>query len=424
MFVSGDARNQQIDLIWRSESPRLMAGLARFCGGDIALAEELAQDAFVKAIETWPEQGTPRSPGAWLMTTARNLAIDGARRGKSFESKRDEIGRDMQTRGAFDAPDVDTQLDSEIEDDMLRLIFTTCHPSLSRESQVALTLRMLGGLRTDEIARAFLTSESTIGQRISRAKKTLADNDVPFEVPTGAELPERVGSVLEVIYLIFNEGYSATAGDDWLRKDLCHDAIRLGRLLVELAPDEPEAHGLLALMLLQSSRLDARSDESGEPVLLLEQDRSRWDRNLIESGVAGLKRANALAQSAGRFTLQAQIAACHAQSDAPADTDWALIAELYAELAQLTPSPVIELNRAVAISRAEGPQAGLDLLETVADSKELANYHLLPAVRGDLLEKLGRLDEAREEFRRAAALTRNEQERSVLLGRAAARGDD
>lgn len=353
------------------------------------------------------------------MTAARNLAIDRARRGKSFESKRDEIGRDMQARGAFAAPDVDAQLDIEIEDDMLRLIFTTCHPSLTRESQVALTLRMLGGLRTDEIARAFLTSESTIGQRISRAKKTLAENDVPFEVPTGAELPERMASVLEVIYLIFNEGYSATAGDDWLRKDLCRDAIRLGRLLVELAPDEPEVHGLQSLMELQASRLDARADEAGEPVLLLDQDRTRWDHALIKSGLAELQRATALARNPGRFTLQAQIAACHAQSATAEATDWTQIAALYAELAQLTPSPVIELNRAVAISMAGDSQAGLDLLDTVADAKELASYHLLPAVRGDLLSKLGRAAEAREEFLRAAELTRNESERTVLLDRAA-----
>lgn len=413
-------RNEQLDLIWREESPRLMAQLSRYCSGDVGLAEELAQESFIKAIETWPDRGTPDAPGAWLLTTARNLAVDRARRGKAFEGKRDEIGRDMQARGAFAAPDVDAQLDTEIEDDMLRLIFTTCHPSLTRESQVALTLRMLGGLRTDEIARAFLTSESTIGQRISRAKKTLAENDVPFEVPTGAELPERMTSVLEVIYLIFNEGYSATAGDDWLRKDLCGDAIRLGRLLVELAPDEPEVHGLQALMELQASRLDARIDESGEPVLLLDQDRTRWDHALIASGLAELERATALARNAGRFTLQAQIAACHAQPTTAEATDWRHIAELYAELAQLTPSPVIELNRAVAISMAGDPQAGLDLIETIAESKELASYHLLPAVRGDLLAKLGRATEAREEFLRAAELTRNEKERAVLLDRAAA----
>lgn len=397
-----------------------MAQLSRYCSGDVGLAEELAQESFIKAMETWPDRGTPDAPGAWLLTTARNIAVDRARRGKAFEGKRDEIGRDMQARGAFAAPDVDAQLDTEIEDDMLRLIFTACHPSLTRESQVALTLRMLGGLRTDEIARAFLTSESTIGQRISRAKKTLAENDVPFEVPSGAELPERMTSVLEVIYLIFNEGYSATAGDDWLRKDLCRDAIRLGRLLVNLAPDEPEVHGLQALMELQASRLDARIDESGEPVLLLDQDRTRWDHALIASGLAELERATALSRNAGRFTLQAQIAACHAQSTTAEATDWRQIAELYAELAQLTPSPVIELNRAVAISMACDPQAGLDLIETIADAKELASYHLLPAVRGDLLAKLGRAAEAREEFMRAAELTRNEKERAVLLDRAAA----
>lgn len=422
--MTGANRNQQLDAIWRAESPRLMARLARLCSGDVGLAEELAQDAFVKAIETWPSQGTPAQPGAWLFTTARNLAIDRARRGKSFEGKRDELGRDMQARGAFDAPDVDAQLDSEIEDDLLRLIFATCHPSLSHESQVALTLRMLGGLRTDEIARAFLTSESTIGQRISRAKKTLAAGKFPFEVPTGAELPARIQSVFEVVYLIFNEGYSATAGDDLLRKDLCQDAVRLGRLLVELAPDEPEVHGLQALMELQASRLDARTDDSGDPVLLPDQDRSRWDRDLIDSGLAELDRATALSPSAGRYTLQAQIAACHAQAANADATNWGQIAAIYAELAQLTPSPVIELNRAVAVSMADGPQAGLDLLESIADAKELANYHLLPAVRGDLLAKLGRTAEAQNEFRRAAELTRNEKERALLLGRAAAGGDD
>lgn len=419
MLVSDKGRNQQIDLIWRSEAPRLMAGMARFCGGDVGLAEELAQDAFVKAIETWPEQGTPTAPGAWLMTTAKNLAIDRARRGQSFEDKRDEIGREMQSRGAFDAPDIDARLDAEIEDDMLRLIFTTCHPALSRESQVALTLRMLGGLRTDEIARAFLSTEATIGQRISRAKKTLADSNVPFEVPTGAELPERMTAVLEVIYLIFNEGYSATTGDDWVLKDLCHDAIRLGSLLVGLAPDEAEAHGLLALMQLQASRLEARSDDNGDPVLLLDQDRARWDRTLIDAGISELARAIALSRIAGRFTLQAKIASCHATAKRPEETDWARIAETYSELALLTPSPVIELNRAVAVSMATGPQSGLDVLDAIADSKQLANYHLLPAVRGDLLAKLGRNDDAREQFERAAELTRNEKERALLLARAA-----
>lgn len=417
--MAGATRNEQLDAIWREEAPRLMARLARFCHGDVGLAEELAQDAFVKAIETWPEQGTPNSPGAWLMTTAKHLAIDRGRRGQSFEGKRDEIGREMQSRGAFDAPDIDARLDTEIEDDMLRLIFTTCHPALSRESQVALTLRMLGGLRTDEIARAFLTSESTIGQRISRAKKTLADRKVLFEVPTGAELPERMAAVLEVIYLIFNEGYSATAGDDWLRKDLCIDAIRLGNLLVALTPDEAEVHGLISLMQIQASRLDARTDENGDPVLLLDQDRGRWDREMVDLGIAELARANALSSIAGRYTLQAQIAACHATAARAEDTDWARIAETYAELAALAPSPVIELNRAVAVSMADRPEAGLEILEAIAESKELANYHLLPAVRGDLLAKLGRHQLAREQFENAAALTRNEKERAVLLARAA-----
>ncbi len=395
-----------------------MAGLARFCRGDIGLAEELAQDAFVRAIETWPKQGIPSTPGAWLMTTAKNLAVDRARRNQSFEGKRDEIGREMQSRGAFAAPEIDAVLDTEIEDDVLRLIFTTCHPALSRESQVALTLRMLGGLRTDEIARAFLTSDATVGQRISRAKKTLAVSNVPFEVPTGAELPERMAAVLEVIYLIFNEGYSATAGDDWLRKDLCHDAIRLAGLLVDLVPDEAEAHGLLALMQLQASRLDARSDENGDPVLLLDQDRGRWDRELIDSGTAELARAIALSRRAGRYTLQAQIASCHATAPRPEETDWARIAETYSALALIAPSPVIELNRAVAVSMTDGPMAGLAILDAIADSDELATYHLLPAVRGDLLAKVGETAAAREQFQRAARLTRNEKERAILLARA------
>lgn len=418
MFVSSDARNLEIDLIWRSESPRLMAGLARFCGGDVGLAEELAQDSFVKAIETWPEQGTPDSPGAWLMTTARNLAIDRSRRGKSFEGKRDEIGRDMQTRGAFDAPDVDAQLDAEIEDDMLRLIFTTCHPSLSRESQVALTLRMLGGLRTDEIARAFLASESTIGQRISRAKKTLASNGIPFEVPTGAELPERMASVLEVLYLIFNEGYAATAGDDLLRKDLCFDAIRLGRLLVELAPDEAEAHGLLALMEFQASRLDARVDENGEPILLPDQDRALWNRDLIEQGIVALRTSESLDSQRGPYALQAAIAACHATSSDPEDTDWQQIAELYGDLVDQTRSPIVELNRAVAVAMADGPEAALEIVDRLTESPALRDYHLLPAVRGDLLAKLDRPEEARAEFERAAELTRNQSERMQMAKRA------
>lgn len=416
--MSSDERNLQIEQIWRSESAQLMAGLARFCGGDVGLAEELAQDAFVKAIETWPAQGVPDSPGAWLMTTARNLAVDRVRRSKSFEGKRDEIGREMRSRGAFDAPDIAARLDVEIEDDVLRLIFTTCHPSLTKESRVALTLRMLGGLRTDEIARAFLVSESTVGQRISRAKRTLAENKVAFEIPTGAELPERLASVLEVIYLIFNEGYAATSGDNWLRRELCEDAIRLGRMLATLAPDEAEVFGLLALIELQASRLNARVDADGNAILLLEQDRSRWDATAIANGLAALERAESLNEDYGPYTLQAEIAACHARAGEAAATDWRRIAALYGALGRSMPSPVVELNRAVAVGMAFGPQAGLDLIDQLVDDPALANYHRLPSVRGDLLDRLGRFAEARTEFERAASMTRNSRERDVLLKRA------
>lgn len=412
------AQTAQIEAVWRQESPRLIAGLARYSNGDIGAAEELAQDAFVKAIEVWPDQGIPDSPIGWLTTTARNMAIDRLRRDKSFEGKRDEIGREMESVGAFAAPDVDPTLEAGIEDDMLRMIFTTCHPVLSRESRAALTLRMLGGLRTDEIARAFLASESTIGQRISRAKKTLADNAVPFEVPAADELPERLGSVLEVAYLIFNEGYSATSGDDLLRTELCDEAIRLCRLLAGLMPDEPEVHGLLALMLFQVSRFSTRTDENGDPVLLDKQDRTRWDRSLIEAGSTELAIATSGHGPAGRYTLQAQLAACHATAETAADTDWQRISTLYEELAQLIPSPIIELNRAVAVGMAKGPEAGLAIVDRLVSDGQLDGYHLLPAVRGDLLAKLGRHQEARESFLSAAKLTRNQRERTLFEHRA------
>jgi RNA polymerase sigma factor (sigma-70 family) len=406
-----------IDAIWRIESPRLIAGLARYSGGDIGRAEELAQDALVVALEQWPVSGVPPNPGAWLMTTAKNRAIDQLRRSANLEKKTEEIGRDLESRGAFEAPDLAASLDDDIDDDLLRLIFTTCHPTLSREARVALTLRMLGGLRTDEIARAYLVPESTVGQRISRAKKTLAEQNVPFEVPSGDQLAPRLASVLEVIYLIFNEGYSATAGDDWMRLDLCEDALRLGRVMAGLAPTEPEVHGLDALMEIQASRLAARTDPEGQPILLLEQDRGRWDWFLIERGLAALERAEEL--GGGPYTLQAAIAACHARARSAEDTDWERIAALYEILAQQQPSPVVELNRAVALGMAYGPQAGLDLADQLVAIKSLEQYYLLPAVRGDLLEKLGRLGEARDEFERAAQLTENVREREILLRRAA-----
>jgi RNA polymerase sigma factor (sigma-70 family) len=407
-----------IDAIWRIESPRLIAALARIVR-DVGLAEDLAQDALVAALEQWPGAGVPDNPGAWLMATARHRAIDQIRRRKIIERKHAEIGQEIEAQRAGNEPDLDAMLDDDVGDDLLRLVFTTCHPVLSAEARVALTLRLLGGLTTDEIARGFLVPEPTVAQRIVRAKRTLSEERVPFEVPRGAELAPRLASVLQVVYLIFNEGYSATAGDDWLRPALCEEALRLGRILAELAQQEPEVHGLVALMELQASRARARLGPTGEPVLLLDQDRSRWDQVLIRRGLAALERAVALG-GAGSYVLQAAIAACHARALKPDATDWQRIASLYDALARLTPSPVVELNRAVAHAMAFGPAAGLALADALIGEPALAHYHHLPSVRGDLLAKLGRFDEARAELERAAALTRNTRERDLLLGRAAA----
>ncbi|RJQ86022.1 RNA polymerase sigma factor [Amycolatopsis panacis] len=398
----------------------MIAGLARMVR-DVGLAEELAQDALVAALEQWPETGVPRNPGAWLMTTAKRRAVDLFRRNETLGRKLGELGRAQEQLGEGVLPDFEAILDDEhIEDDLLRLVFTACHPVLPMQGRVALTLRMLGGLSTDEIARAFLVKDSAVAQRIVRAKKALADAQVPFEVPVGEERMARLPAVLEVIYLIFNEGYSATRGDDWMRPALCADALRLGRVLAGLMPTEPEVHGLVALLEIQASRSAARTGPNGEPVLLLEQDRSRWDRLLIKRGLDALTRSEELAEGAyGPYSAQAAIAACHARALAPEDTDWTRIALLYEGLAQLTPSPVIELNRAVAVSMASGPAAGLALVDRLVGESALKNYHLLPSVRGDLLDKLGRHDEARAEFERAAEMTGNARERALLLGRAA-----
>jgi len=408
--------HRAIDAVWRIESARLIAGLARIVR-DVGLAEELAQDALVIALERWPESGVPENPGAWLMATAKHRAIDLLRRRTLLERKHEELGRELEAQQA--APDFAAAIDDDIGDDLLRLVFTSCHPVLSTEARVALTLRLLGGLTTEEIARAFLVPEATVAQRIVRAKRTLAEAHVPFEVPRGADRAARLSSVLEVIYLIFNEGYSATAGDDWLRPALCEDALRLGRILAELAPNEPEVHGLVALMEIQVSRSGARIGPSGEPVLLLDQDRARWDQLLIRRGLAALARAEELGGTGGPYALQAAIAACHARARTPDETDWQRIAVLYYALAQRTPSPVIELNRAVAVSMAFGPAAGLQIVDALTSEPALQAYHLLPSVRGDLLSKLGRFDEARVEFERAANLTRNTRERQLLLERAA-----
>jgi len=407
--------HRTIDAVWRIESARLIAGLARIVR-DVGLAEDLAQDALVTALERWPESGIPDNPGAWLMTTAKRRAIDQLRRRSVTERKHEELGRLIDER---QQPDDDAALDDDIGDDLLRLVFTCCHPALSREARVALTLRLLGGLTTDEIARAFLVPEPTIAQRIVRAKRTLAERQVPFEVPRGADRAERLSSVLEVIYLVFNEGYSATAGDDWLRPQLLEDALRLGRILAGLAPTEPEVHGLVALMEIQASRTRARVGPKGEPILLLDQDRGRWDHLLIRRGLAALARAEGLARERGSYTLQAAIAACHARARTAGDTDWTRIVALYEALALLLPSPIVELNRAVAVAMASGPAAGLELVDALGRERLLQDYHLLPSVRGDLLFKLGRLDEARVEFERAASLTRNAREQSLLLERAA-----
>jgi RNA polymerase sigma factor (sigma-70 family) len=405
-----------IDAVWRIESPKLIAGLMRIVR-DLGLAEDLAQDALVAALEQWPESGVPDNPGAWLMATAKHRAIDSFRRNQLLIRKHEELGRDVETR-QMAMPDLNANLDDNIGDDLLRLMFISCHPVLSTEARTALTLRLLGGLKTDEIARAFLVAEPTIAQRIVRAKRTLSDSHVPFEVPRGAELASRLSSVLEVIYLIFNEGYSATAGVDWMRPALCEEAIRLGRVLAELAPGEPEVHGLVALMEIQASRAKARVSPTGEPILLFDQDRGKWDQLLIHRGLTALNRAENLSSRFGPYTIQAAIAACHAQAHTPEETDWGRIVSLYDALAELAPSPVVQLNRAVAVAMASGPAAGFELTEKLTAESSLKNYHLLPSVRGDLLTKLGRLAEARAEFERAATLTQNVRERELLLARA------
>ena len=411
--------HRAIDAVWRIESAKVIAGLARLVG-DIGQAEDLAQDALLVALEKWPETGVPDNPGAWLMATARHRAIDLLRRQKLLERKHEQLGHELDSQQESAFPDLDAAIDDDIGDDLLRLIFTACHPVLYTEAQVALTLRLLGGLTTVEIARAYLAPEPTIAQRIVRAKKTLADAKVPFEVPRGAELATRLSSVLGVIYLIFNEGYSATAGDDWMRPALSEDALRLGRILAELAKGESEVHGLVALMEIQASRAHARVGPNGEPVLLLDQDRARWDYVLIRRGLDALARAEALGGAGGPYAMQAAIAACHARARTGDETDWDRIASLYGTLARLTPSPVVELNRAVAVSFARGPAAGLALVDALASEPSLRSYHLLPSVRGDLLAKLGRVAEARTEIERAASLTRNARERALLLSRAAA----
>jgi RNA polymerase sigma factor (sigma-70 family) len=420
--VTAPEINRAIDAVWRIEQAKLIAGLARMVR-DVGLAEELAQDALVAALERWPEQGIPDKPGAWLMATARNRAIDRLRRRKLLDRKHEELGRDLEEEQQK-TPDLDAAIDDDIGDDLLSLIFAACHPVLSTEARTALTLRVVGGLTTAEIARAFLTSEPTVAQRIVRAKRSLAEAGVPFEVPRGADRAARLSSVLEVIYLIFNEGYSATAGEDWMRPQLSQDALRLGRILAELAPEEPEVHGLVALMEIQASRFGARSGPSGEPILLLDQDRSRWDRLLIRRGLAALERAQSQARSKnetlGIYSLQAAIAACHARALTAADTDWPRIVALYEALSARTASPIVELNRAVAVGMAEGPEAGLKIIDALTDEPSLKGYHLLPSVRGDLLAKLGRFAEARIEFEAAAALTGNVREQTLLRERAAA----
>jgi len=415
------ATHHAIDAVWRIESAKIVAGVARMVR-DVGVAEELAQDALVAALEHWPTQGVPDKPGAWLMATAKNRALDRLRRDKVMQAKLDQIGHDLEAQEALIVPDFVDALDEaradEIGDDLLRLIFTACHPVLSTDARVALTLKLLGGLTTHEIARAYLVPEPTIAQRIVRAKRTLSEAHVPFELPRGEALGERLASVLEVVYLIFNEGYTATAGEDWMRPALCDEALRLGRMLAELAPRESEVHGLVALMELQASRAAARIDASGRPVLLMEQDRKRWDRLLIRRGLAALERAESLDGSLGRYALQAVIAACHARAGTGAETDWQRIAAIYDALAQVAPSPVVELNRAVAVGMAFGPAAGLEIIDALRGEKSLQNYQWLPSVRGDLLAKLGRGEEAVAEFRRAAGLAANARERELLLQRA------
>ena len=418
-MVTGYDAHRAIDAVWRIESAKLIAGLVRIVR-DVGLAEDLAQDALVAALERWPESGVPDNPGAWLMATAKHRAIDLLRRNARLQRKQEELGREVEVAQATPEDDVVEAIDDPVGDDLLRLVFISCHPVLSREARVALTLRLLGGLTTPEIARAFLVPEPTVAQRIVRAKRTLAAARVPFEVPRGADFTARLSSVLEVVYLVFNEGYSATAGDDWLRPGLCEEALRLGRILAELTPAEPEVHGLVSLMEIQASRSRARVGPSGEPILLLEQNRARWDQLLIARGLAALDRAERLGGTLGPYALQAAIAACHARARTAAETDWLRIAALYDALAQLVPSPVVELNRAVAFAMAFGPAAGLELVDALSAAGTLEGYHLLPSVRGDLLVKLGRLDQARAEFELAASLTRNARERALLLGRAAA----
>jgi RNA polymerase sigma-70 factor (ECF subfamily) len=417
--VTSTNTHHAIEAVWRIESARIIAGLTRMVR-DIGLAEELAQDALVAALEQWPESGIPDNPGAWLMATAKHRAIDMFRRKKRLERKHEEIGRELQSQQEMAVPDFETALDDDIGDDLLRLVFISCHPVLSAEARVALTLRLLGGLTTEEIARAFLVPEPTVAQRIVRAKRTLAEEQIPFEVPRGSELGARLSSVLEVIYLVFNEGYSATAGDDWMRPALCEEALRLGRILAELASQEPEVHSLVALMEIQASRAKARVGSSGEPILLLDQNRGHWDQLLIRRGLAALDRAEKLGGRRGPYALQAAIAACHARAITAEETDWARIVALYEALAQLTPSPVVELNRAVAVAMAFGPAAGLEIVDTLTTEPSLRSYHLLPSVRGEFLRKLGRSDEARIEFERAASLTQNARERELLLNRARA----
>ena len=409
--------NRAIDAVWRIESPRLIAGLARITG-DVGIAEDLAQDALVAALERWPQTGVPDNPGAWLMATAKHRAIDLHRRSKRIERKHEQIGHELDAQQEMSVSDLDTALDDDIGDDLLRLMFTACHPVLSTEARVALTLRLLGGLTTDEIARAFVVPEPTVAQRIVRAKRTLSEARVPFEVPRGADRDARLSSVLGVIYLVFNEGYSATAGEDWTRPALCEDALRLGRVLAELAPSDAEVHGLVALMEIQASRLRARTGPAGEPILLLDQDRGKWDRLLINRGLAALARAEQLGGARGPYALQAAIVACHARARTAAETDWERIVALYDALAELTPSPIVDLNRAVAVSMAYGPALGLELVDALRSEPALKSYHLLPSVRGDLLSKLGRHGEAQSEFEHAASLTRNERERGLLLERA------
>lgn len=414
--------DRSIDAVWRIESPRLIASLTRIVR-DIGVAEDLAQDALVAALEQWPKSGVPDNPGAWLMAAAKHRAIDYFRRNTRLERKHEELGRELEEK-EMAVPDFESALDDDIGDDLLRLVFTACHPVLPTEGRVALTLRLLGGLTTDEIARGFLVPEATVAQRIVRSKRTLADKHIPFEVPRGAELNVRLSSVLEVIYLIFNEGYSATAGEDWMRPALCEEALRLGRVLAGLAPREPEVHGLVALMEIQASRSKARVGPSGEPILLFDQNRAHWDQLLIKRGLAALQLAEKLRVgnlgAPGPYVLQAEIAASHARAHTPEETDWPRIVSLYTTLAAVTPSPVVELNRAVAVAMASGPAAGLELVDMLIAERSLQNYHLLPSVRGDLLKKLSRLDEARVEFERAASLTRNARERELLLERARA----